>query len=168
MRKIKKLVATLLAATMMMAMGVTAFAADGATLANGSYTANQNLYKNAACTKTSMGNNAVKDMKAEITISGDSAKLVVHTHEITYLGLTGHLDAMSLKVNGTTYTGALSKGEVEDGDYAGETDYIYTFTGVPTSAITEGAVLEGSYTAKVSIMPMKATGYLKLTNITAE
>lgn len=26
----------------------------------------------------------------------------------------------------------------------------------------------GSYTAKVSIMPMKATGYLKLTNITAE
>ena len=40
MRKIKKLVATLLAATMMMAMGVTAFAADGATLANGSYTAN--------------------------------------------------------------------------------------------------------------------------------
>ena len=34
MRKIKKLVTTLLAATMMMAMGVTAFAADGATLAN--------------------------------------------------------------------------------------------------------------------------------------
>lgn len=37
MRKIKKLVATLLAATMVMAMGVTAFAAD--SLADGKYTA---------------------------------------------------------------------------------------------------------------------------------
>lgn len=166
MRKIKKLVATLLAATMVMAMGVTAFAAE--TLTNGTYTANQNLYKNSNCSTTSMGDAAVNDLKAEIVVNGDTATLKVHTHEITYLGLTGHLGAMSLKVNGTTYTGVLSKGEVEDGDYAGETDYIYTFTGVPTSAITEGAVLEGSYTAKVSIMPKKATGYLKLTNITAE
>lgn len=39
MRKIKKLVATLLAATMVMAMGVTAFAAD--SLADGKYTAKQ-------------------------------------------------------------------------------------------------------------------------------
>lgn len=53
MRKIKKLVATLLAATMVMAMGVTAFAAD--SLADGKYTAKQNLYKNSACTTTSMG-----------------------------------------------------------------------------------------------------------------
>lgn len=45
MRKIKKLVATLLAATMVMAMGVTAFAAD--SLADGKYTAKQNLYKNS-------------------------------------------------------------------------------------------------------------------------
>ena len=52
MRKIKKLVATLLAATMVMAMGVTAFAAD--SLADGKYTAKQNLYKNSACTTTSM------------------------------------------------------------------------------------------------------------------
>ena len=51
MRKIKKLVATLLAATMVMAMGVTAFAAD--SLADGKYTAKQNLYKNSACTTTS-------------------------------------------------------------------------------------------------------------------
>ena len=49
MRKIKKLVATLLAATMVMAMGVTAFAAD--SLADGKYTAKQNLYKNSACTR---------------------------------------------------------------------------------------------------------------------
>lgn len=47
MRKIKKLVATLLAATMVMAMGVTAFAAD--SLADGKYTAKQNLYKKYVC-----------------------------------------------------------------------------------------------------------------------
>lgn len=51
MRKIKKLVATLLAATMVMAMGVTAFAAD--SLADGKYTAKQNLYvKQAAVPKS--------------------------------------------------------------------------------------------------------------------
>ena len=86
MRKIKKLVATLLAATMVMAMGVTAFAAD--SLADGKYTAKQNLYKNSACTTTSMGDAALYDMRAEITIADDEATLVVHTHEITYLGLT--------------------------------------------------------------------------------
>ena len=166
MRKIKKLVATLLAATMVLAMGVTAFAAEN--LANGTYTANQNLYKNSDCSTTSMGDAAVNDLKAEIVVNGATSTLKVHTHEITYMKLTGHLSAMTLKVNGTTYTGAASTGEVKDGDYEGETDYIYTFTGVPTSAITEGVVLEGTYTAKVSIMPMKATGYLKLTNITAK
>ena len=47
MRKIKKLVATLLAATMVLAMGVTAFAAenDSTALAAGTYTANLNLQR---------------------------------------------------------------------------------------------------------------------------
>ena len=74
MRKIKKLVATLLAATMVMAMGVTAFAAD--SLADGKYTAKQNLYKNSACTTTSMGDAALNDMRAEITIADDEATLL--------------------------------------------------------------------------------------------
>ena len=93
MRKIKKLVATLLAATMVLAMGVTAFAA-------GTYTANQNLYKDAECTNPSMGDAAVNDMWADITINANGkATLVVHTHEIKYLGLTGHLGKM--EINGT-------------------------------------------------------------------
>ena len=49
MRKIKKLVATLLAATMVMAIGVTAFAAD--SLADGKYTANMYV-KQAAVPKS--------------------------------------------------------------------------------------------------------------------
>lgn len=157
MRKIKKLVATLLAATMMMAMGVTAFAADGATLANGSYTANQNLYKNAACTKTSMGDAAVNDMWADITINANGkATLVVHTHEIKYLGLTGHLGKM--EINGT------AKEPVKDssGDVV---DYYFTFTDLDASMFYEGCVITGKFTTYVGIMPMSATGYLKLTGI---
>lgn len=65
MRKIKKLVATLLAATMVMAMGVTAFAAD--SLADGKYTAKQNLYKNSACTTTSMGDAALNAQQNKIS-----------------------------------------------------------------------------------------------------
>lgn len=90
MRKIKKLVATLLAATMVLAMGVTAFAAenDSTALAAGTYTANQNLYKDAECTNPSMGDAAVNDMWADITINANGkATLVVHTHEIKYLDL---------------------------------------------------------------------------------
>ena len=52
MRKIKKLVAVLLAATMMLAMGVTAFAADGTSdtkTVSAKYEANVTLYKDAAC-----------------------------------------------------------------------------------------------------------------------
>lgn len=156
MRKIKKLVATLLAATMMMAMGVTAFAADGATLANGSYTANQNLYKNAACTTTSMGDAAVNDMWSDITISGDKATLVVHTHEIKYMGITGHLGKM--EINGVTK-------EPQETTVDGVKDYYFTFTDLDSSMFYEGCVITGKFTTYVGIMPMSATGYLKLTGI---
>lgn len=152
-----KLVATLLAATMVMAMGVTAFAAD--SLADGKYTAKQNLYKNSACTTTSMGDAALNDMRAEITIADDEATLVVHTHEITYLGLTGHLGKMV--VNGKTVTPKQTTTN-------GVTDYYFTFTGLDASTIYEGCVITGKFTTYVGSMPMNATGYLKLTDITAK
>ncbi len=159
MRKIKKLVATLLAATMVMAMGVTAFAAD--SLAAGKYTAKQNLYKNAACTTTSMGDAALNDMRADITIADDdTATLVVHTHEITYLGLTGHLGKMV--VDGTTVTPKTQT------TADGVTDYYFTFTDLDASDLYEGCVITGKFTTYVGSMPMNATGYLKLTDITAK
>lgn len=159
MRKIKKLVATLLAATMVLAMGVTAFAAenDSTALAAGTYTANQNLYKDAECTNPSMGDTAVNDMWADITINANGkATLVVHTHEIKYLGLTGHLGKM--EINGT------AKEPVKDssGDVV---DYYFTFTDLDASMFYEGCVITGKFTTYVGIMPMSATGYLKLTGI---
>ena len=45
MRKLKKIIATVLAATMMMAMGVTAFAAE--QIEDGDYSASVTLYKEA-------------------------------------------------------------------------------------------------------------------------
>lgn len=155
----KKLTAAVAAATMVMAMGVTVFAAgDSGKLASGTYTANQNLYKNQACTNPSMGDEALNDMKADITIDGDYATLVVHTHEITYLGLTGHLGNMV--INGET--GVMDEITTDD-----VTDYTFTFTQLDASMFYEGCVITGQFTTYVGSMPMKATGYLKLTNITS-
>ena len=66
MRKIKKLVATLLAATMVMAMGVTAFAAD--SLADGKYTAKQNLYKRAVISFDFVAIQTTIDVKVPLLI----------------------------------------------------------------------------------------------------
>lgn len=153
----KKLITTLLATMMVLAMGVTAFAAD--SLIDGEYTAKQNLYKNADCSTTSMGDSALNDMRAEITIEDDEATLVIHTHEITYLGLTGHLGKMV--INGTTVT-------PEETTTDGVKDYYFTFTGLDASDIYEGCVITGKFTTYVGSMPMNATGYLKLTDITAK
>lgn len=154
---LKKLTATILTAAMIMVMGVTVFAAGNLEkLANGTYTANQNLYKNAACTNESMGNKALNDMKASITIDGDEATLVVHTHEITYLGLTGHLGEMIID------------GDAQKPDKiitGGVTDYCFTFENLDAAMFYEGCVITGQFTTYVGSMPMKATGYLKLTNI---
>lgn len=153
----KKLITTLLATMMVLAMGVTAFAAD--SLTDGEYTAKQNLYKNADCSTTSMGDAALNDMRAEITIEDDEATLVIHTHEITYLGLTGHLGKMV--INGTTVT-------PEETTTDGVKDYYFTFTGLDASDIYEDCVITGKFTTYVGSMPMNATGYLKLTDITAK
>lgn len=50
----------------------------------------------------------------------------------------------------------------------GVTDYYFTFTGLDASTIYEGCVITGKFTTYVGSMPMNATGYLKLTDITAK
>ena len=73
-----------------------------------------------------------------------------------YLGLTGHLGKM--EINGT------AKEPVKDssGDVV---DYYFTFTDLDASMFYEGCVITGKFTTYVGIMPMSATGYLKLTGI---
>ena len=154
MNKFKKIVAFLMAATMIMAMSITSFAAT--PLADGVYTANQNLYKDVDCLKKSMGDEAVNDMWADITISGNKATLVVHTHEISYLGITGHLGKM--EINGVVQ-------EPNSKTQAGVKDYYFTFTDLDSSMFYEGCKITGKFTTYVGSMPMNATGYLRLTGI---
>ena len=154
MRSIKKLVAALLTAVMVSAMGAAAFAAG--PLSDGKYTARQNLYKNQECTTLSMGDAAVNDMRADISISGGKATLVVHTHEIKYLGITGHLGKMEVN-------GVVKKPKTKTVD--GVKDYYFTFTGLDASTFYEGCTITGRFTTYIGIMPMGTTGYLKLTGI---
>ena len=147
MRKIKKLVATLLAATMVMAMGVTAFAADNTKTVAAEYEANVTLYKDANCSSTSMGNRGI-DNPAEITVYTDgTADFVLRTHQFTYIGIKGALSGMSL--DGIKAT--------DLGDYE-----------LDASKITEGNVIEGTFTVSVLSSHSEKTGYLKINSLTAK
>lgn len=150
----KKLVTTLLATMMVLAMGVTAFAAE-TSFGDGEYTATTHLYKDAECTDTSMGDAALDG--ADISVSDSKATITLYTTNIKYMGITGHLSALTLYSNdGTAY---VAESAEADGYY------IFTINDFPANELSEGVVLEGEYTVKVSIMPMNATGYLKLTDI---
>ena len=154
MKTFRRIVATSLAALMIMVMGTTAFAATapGGSLVDGSYTAKQNLYKNVECTNPSMGDKALNDLRANITIDGDNATLTVNTHEISYLGIKGHLSEMEIN------------GQIGDFVKVGST-YSFTFTGLDKNMISNDCVIEGQFTTEVAKMPKKSTGYLKLSDI---
>lgn len=152
MRKIKKLVATLLAATMVMAMGVTAFAADNTKTVAAEYEANVTLYKDANCSSTSMGNREI-DNPAEITVYTDgTADFVLRTHQFTYIGIKGALSGMSLDGIKATDLG----------------DYDYQVSELDASKITEGNVIEGTFTVSVLSSHSEKTGYLKINSLTAK
>ena len=152
MRKIKKLVATLLAATMVMVMGVTAFAADNTKTVAAEYEANVTLYKDANCSSTSMGNRGI-DNPAEITVYTDgTADFVLRTHQFTYIGIKGALSGMSLDGIKATDLG----------------DYDYQVSELDASKITEGNVIEGTFTVTVLSSHSEKTGYLKINSLTAK
>lgn len=84
MRKIKKLVATLLAATMMLAMGVTAFAADATTLSNAKF-----VKESGADLAMGMGTGVIVANESTIDADGNiSVKLQSYSRWaiITYTG----------------------------------------------------------------------------------
>lgn len=152
MRKIKKLVATLLAATMVMVMGVTAFAADNTKTVAAEYEANVTLYKDANCSSTSMGNRGI-DNPAEITVYTDgTADFVLRTYQFTYIGIKGALSGMSLDGIKATDLG----------------DYDYQVSELDASKITEGNVIEGTFTVSVLSSHSEKTGYLKINSLTAK
>ena len=155
MRKIKKLVATLLAATMVMAMGIAAFAAENnsQTLAAGTYTANVTLYKDAACSSTSMGNKGIDNPAKVVVHSDGTADLTLYTHQFTYIGIKGALTGMTLD--------GIAGKEVE------KNSYDYVVSGLDASKISVGNAIEGTFTVSVLGSHSAKTGYLKINSLTA-
>ena len=153
MRKIKKLVATLLAATMLMAMGITAFAAenDSQTLAAGTYTANVTLYKDANCSSTSMGNKGIDNPAKVVVYTDGTADFTLYTHQFTYIGIKGALSGVTLDGIDSTSLG----------------DYDYLVSGLDASKIAEGSVIKGTFTVSVLASHSAKTGYLKINSLTA-
>lgn len=158
MKKIgKKLLTFVLAMAMAIAMTVPVFATT--PLPAGTYTADQNIYKTNKPAEKSMGDEAVCDLKAEITSDGSKVTLVVHSHEIERYGFTGHLTAMTIgSTNGVPSTGTTADEE---------TDYIFTFNNLDASLFDDtGCTLAANFTINVSIMPVKASGLLVLSDFT--
>ena len=154
MRKIKKIVATLLAATMVMAMGVTAFAADSSHSAK--------LYKDGTYETgspvESMGNGAIDG--AEVTQRADGKYVVTVDFKTSFkaMGFTGYLKSVTLD----DYT-LSSETDIEK---VAANSYIVTKDGKKVNAVklvldNEPAypfMLHAIFTISVSIMPVNASG----------
>lgn len=152
MRRIKKLVAALLATSMVMAMGLTAFAAEGNAdkpLPVGKYDAKVTLYKEPACTSPSMGNKGIVN-PAEIVINADgTASFTLKTREFTYIGIRGALTGMTLEgVGAHEYT-----------------THNFTVENLPASKMKEGSVLKGTFSVKVLSFHSAKEGYLKIESL---
>lgn len=160
---LKKSAAIGMAAMMIMAMGVTAFAAEG-TLAAGTYNVDTVLYKDEACTEISMGDDALVSTTVEINEDGTATiDFTTKDIEVTRLGITvtGHLKSMVMyDANGVAY----------DADLVDESDeqYVFEVTGFPAEQLEEGAVFSASFEADVIIFPVNMSGYMQFTNFVAQ
>ncbi len=160
----KKFAAIGMAAMMIMAMGVTTFAAEE-TLAAGNYSVDTALYKDEACTEISMGDDAL--VSTAVTVNNDGTATIYFTTkdiEVTRLGITvtGHLKSMMIyDANGTAYS-ATTEGK-NDND-----QYVFTVQGFPADQLNEGAVFSASFEANVIIIPVNMSGYMKFTNFVAQ
>ena len=153
MRKIKKLVATLLAATMVMAMGVTAFAA-GTT-----YNVSTTLYKDEGCSSVSMENSGIVSVTATVDEENETVDILLKTKSVIYSSKTGQLSNVVL----------IDSSENEYKGYTVGDDYLtFHIDGFPADEFEAGAVITGKFTSSVPLMGGEKTGYLKINSMTAQ
>lgn len=157
----KKLVTTLLAAVMVLAMGVTAFAAEGdiTTLSTSLYKDGQ-YDASSPSSNLSMGDGAVLDTTYEELEDGTYLVTVNFSESFKAYGITSHLTNVELDLDGNG-----SYDEEEDVDYFlinGESDtsavvgYSFVTTAVPTSTI----MYDAQFTIEALKMPIEAEGDL--------
>ncbi len=153
MKKItKKLVTMLLAAVMVMAMGVTAFAAE--VITEGDYDASVTLYKEEACTNESMGNQGIESVKASYNGDG-TVEITLVSKKVFYSNEQGQLNSFALYSGNTKY----------EADSVGNRTFV--IENFPAADFQEGSVLKGEFTSYVSIMGTR-TGYLKVNSLTEQ
>lgn len=165
MKKILKRLATLaMAAVMMVGVGAAALAVD----MPGTYTASTTLYKDQACTDTSMGNSGIESVSVQYVEvqdeNGDpvtdengnvvcTATITLVSTPVFYNNEKGQLDSFALfDASGKKYT-------------ADKNNRTFTITGFPADQFQAGSVLQGEFTSYVSIMGTR-TGYLKVSSLT--
>lgn len=154
MKKItKKLVTMLLAAVMVMAMGVTAFAAE--VITEGDYDASVTLYKEEACTNESMGNQGIESVKASYNGDG-TVEITLVSKKVFYSDEQGQLNSFALYSGNTKYEAV-----------PGEEVRTFVIENFPAADFQEGSVLKGEFTSYVSIMGTR-TGYLKVNSLTEQ
>lgn len=148
MKKLLKRLASLaMAAVMMVGVGAAAMAVD-----TGTYTAKTTLYKDQACTETSMGNSGIESVTVEYKTDSTATITLVST-PVFYNNEKGQLDSFALfDASGKKYT-------------ADKNNRTYTITGFPADQFQAGSVLQGEFTSYVSIMGTR-TGYLKVSSLT--
>ena len=130
------------------------------TLADGTYTVKTVLYKDAACTETSMGNKGMVDSVLTISNNGQNVEFLFKTKRFTYLFMDGWLSSMSLdNVSGTH--------EMKKVDGIEYHNFKFTNT-LPLSFFEVGKVSSGQFSMNIITddNPKVKTGYLKITDIT--
>ena len=144
----KKLAALAMAAVMMVGMGAAALAVDA-----GTYTVDAKLYKDAACTSSSMGNLGIKSITATYSNDG-TVDIALETRSLSYGGDTGVLSAFSLY-----------NADTEEYMTATQDDLTFTIENFPADQFQAGSVVEGQFTTAIEAMGQQ-TGYLKVTGLT--
>lgn len=147
----KKFAAIGMAAMMIMAMGVTAFAAAPGTYA-------VNLYAPSGIQMTHMS----PIVGADLEDQGDSVKLTIYTQEITVDPITGYLSALSIENNEGI--------EVEWDENGQPTAFEYEFADVAGEpAISADEMLDITYTVEfvnAGGMHQQSTGSIMLVDRT--
>lgn len=153
MGKLKKMIAAVLAATMVLAMAVTVFAA-GTT-----YNVSTTLYKDEDCNSVSMGNSGITSVTATVDDENGTVDILLKTKSVFYSNKTGQLsNVVFLDSSDNEYTG-----------YTVGDDYLtFHIDGFPADEFAAGEVIVGKFTSSVPLMGGEKTGYLKINSMTAQ
>lgn len=152
----KKLLSIVLAAIMVMALGVTAFAAEGdSTILSTSLYKDGEYSASATEDNLSMGDGAVLDTTYVDNGNGTYIVTIGFTESFKAYYITSYLKSVNIDTNGdgafTSADGTMIYGTNNSSAVVG---FQFTTTSIPTSVVQYNA----SFTIQASLMPISAEG----------